>query len=84
MNSGEIMLVDIIATVGKPNQVAPEPAKIVAGDSPAPRYGQVNAKPTSNHATSSTGQASAQAEEDEDEGEDGHGRAHVEWLRAPA
>ena len=66
MNSGEIMLVDIIATVGKPNQVASEPAKIVAGDSPAPRYGQVNAKPTSNHSTSSTAQASAQAEEDED------------------
>ncbi len=65
MNSGEIMLVDIIATVGKPNQVAPEPAKIVAGESPATRYGQANSKPTNNHAAASTVQASAQ-NEDED------------------
>lgn len=40
MSSGEIMLVDIIATTGKPNQAAPEPAKIVAGESPSTRYGQ--------------------------------------------
>jgi integrating conjugative element protein (TIGR03749 family) len=40
MTSGEIMLVDIVATAGQPNQPAPEPIKIVAGESPAVRYGQ--------------------------------------------
>ncbi|WP_016971162.1 TIGR03749 family integrating conjugative element protein [Pseudomonas tolaasii] len=65
MNSGEIMLVDIIATVGKPNQAAPEPAKIVAGESLATRYGQVDSKPTNRQAAAPSIQASAQnADED--------------------
>lgn len=51
MNSGEIMLVDIIATVGKPNQAAPEPVKIVAGKSPATRYGQASTPPRNNYTT---------------------------------
>lgn len=65
MNSGEIMLVDIIATVGKPNQAAPEPAKIVAGEGPATRYGQANSKPTSNHTGAPTVQATTQHVEEE-------------------
>ncbi len=65
MNSGEIMLVDIIATVGKPNQAAPEPAKIVAGESTATRYGQVNSKPTSSHTGAPTVQATTQHAEEE-------------------
>ena len=40
MRTGEIMLVDIIATPGKANQPALEPIKIVAGDNLAARYGQ--------------------------------------------
>lgn len=40
MSTGEIMLVDIIATSGKANQPALEPIKIVAGDNLAARYGQ--------------------------------------------
>jgi len=63
MSSGEIMLVDIIATAGKPNQVAPEPVKIVAGESPSPRYGQVSSKPTSSHAATPTSQSNAQDED---------------------
>ena len=39
MSTGEIMLVDIIATPGKANQPALEPIKIVAGDNLAARYG---------------------------------------------
>lgn len=65
MNSGEIMLVDIIATVGKPNQAAPEPAKIVAGESPATRYGQVNSKPLSSHAGAPTVQGTTQHVDEE-------------------
>ncbi|WP_248767932.1 TIGR03749 family integrating conjugative element protein [Pseudomonas sp. MWU12-2345] len=42
MTSGEIMLVDIAATAGGANQPVLEPAKIVAGESPATRYGQGN------------------------------------------
>ena len=42
--SGEIMLVDIIATAGTANQQAPEPVKIVAGESPATRYCQASAR----------------------------------------
>lgn len=34
MSTGEIMLVDIIATPGKAKQPAPEPMRIVAGDKP--------------------------------------------------
>lgn len=65
MSSGEIMLVDIIATPGKPNQVAFEPAKIVAGESPSTRYGQSNSKPTSNATSAAAVQATANGVEDE-------------------
>ncbi len=65
MKSGEIMLVDIIATVGKPNQAAPEPAKIVAGESLATRYGQVDSKPTNRQATAPSVQASTQTADDD-------------------
>ncbi|QLG94759.1 TIGR03749 family integrating conjugative element protein [Pseudomonas yamanorum] len=65
MKSGEIMLVDIIATVGKPNQAAPEPAKIVVGESLATRYGQVDSKPTNRQAATSSVQASAQNADDD-------------------
>lgn len=44
MNTGDIMLVDIIATPGKANQPALEPIKIVAGDNSAARYGQPSPK----------------------------------------
>ena len=44
MNTGDIMLVDIIATPGKANQPALEPIKIVAGDNSAARYGQLSPK----------------------------------------
>ena len=44
MSTGEIMLVDIIATSGKSNQPALEPIKIVAGDNLAARYGQLSPK----------------------------------------
>ena len=44
MSTGEIMLVDIIATSGKANQPALEPIKIVAGDNSAARYGQLSPK----------------------------------------
>ena len=54
MSSGEIMLVDIIATTGQANQPAPEPMKIVAGDNPVARYGQVSSKPASNQTKSSS------------------------------
>jgi integrating conjugative element protein (TIGR03749 family) len=64
MSSGEIMLVDIIATTGQPNQDAFEPAKIVAGESPSTRYGQVNSKPTSSHAWAPTVQATTQEVEE--------------------
>ena len=63
MSSGEIMLVDIIATEGKPNQAAPEPAKIVAGEGPSPRYGQPSSKPTSSRAPASTSQHNVQEED---------------------
>ncbi|WP_248916088.1 TIGR03749 family integrating conjugative element protein [Pseudomonas moorei] len=51
MTSGEIMLVDIAATVGKENQAALEPVKIVAGEQQSSRYGQVGApqKSKQNH-----------------------------------
>ena len=45
MSTGEIMLVDIIATPGQPDQPALEPVKIVAGDGATKRYAQVSAKP---------------------------------------
>lgn len=54
MSSGEIMLVDIIATAGKANQPAPEPMKIVSGDNPVARYGQVSSKPASNQTKNSS------------------------------
>lgn len=44
MSTGEIMLVDIIATSSKSNQPALEPMKIVAGDNSAARYGQPSPK----------------------------------------
>lgn len=44
MSTGELMLVDIIATIGKANQPAPEPMKIVVGDNSAARYGQPSSK----------------------------------------
>lgn len=65
MKSGEIMLVDIIATVGKPNQAAPEPAKIVAGENLATRYGQVDSKPTNRQAATASVQASVQNADDD-------------------
>lgn len=63
MSSGEIMLVDIIATEGKPNQAAPEPAKIVSGEGPSPRYGQASSKPASSRALAPTSQPNVQDEE---------------------
>ncbi|MBD8739041.1 TIGR03749 family integrating conjugative element protein [Pseudomonas fluorescens] len=60
MSSGEIMLVDIIATEGKPNQAAPEPAKIVAGEGHSPRYGQASSKPTSSRAPVPTSEPNVQ------------------------
>lgn len=42
MTSGEIMLVDIAASIGKANQAALEPVKIVAGEQQSSRYGQVS------------------------------------------
>lgn len=65
MNSGEIMLVDIIATEGKSNQAAPEPVKIVAGESPATRYGQVSSKPSSGRAAAPTVQTSVQSADED-------------------
>ena len=59
MSTGEIMLVDIIATPGKANQPALEPIKIVAGDNLAVRYGQPSPKAEdSKAATRSTEQNS--------------------------
>lgn len=63
MSSGEIMLVDIIATEGKPNQAAPEPAKIVAGEGPSPRYGQPSSKPKSSRAPAPTSEPNVQDED---------------------
>ncbi|QHF43015.1 integrating conjugative element protein [Pseudomonas sp. S35] len=63
MSSGEIMLVDIIATEGKPNQAAPEPAKIVAGEGPSPRYGQASSKPLTSRAPAPTSQPTVQDED---------------------
>lgn len=51
MVTGEIMLVDIIATVGSADHPAPEPVKITAGDNPAIRYGQASAKPSNSRST---------------------------------
>lgn len=42
MTSGEIMLVDIAASIGKANQAALEPVKIVAGEQQSSRYGQAS------------------------------------------
>ena len=59
MSTGEIMLVDIIATPGKANQPALEPIKIVARDNLAVRYGQPSPKAEdSKAATRSTEQNS--------------------------
>ena len=44
MSTGEVMLVDIIATPSKANQPTLEPIKIVAGDNLAVRYGQPSPK----------------------------------------
>ncbi|WP_300731763.1 TIGR03749 family integrating conjugative element protein [Pseudomonas sp.] len=44
MSTGEIMLVDIIATTEQANQPLLEPVKIVAGDSAPKRYGQTSAQ----------------------------------------
>lgn len=63
MSSGEIMLVDIIATEGKPNQAVPEPAKIVAGEGPSPRYGQASSKPTTSRTPAPTSQPTVQDED---------------------
>lgn len=51
MSTGEIMLVDIIATPSKANQPALEPIKIVAGDNLAVRYGQPSPKAEDSKAT---------------------------------
>lgn len=59
MSTGEIMLVDIIATPSKANQPALEPIKIVAGENLAVRYGQPSPKAEdSKAATRSTEQNS--------------------------
>ncbi len=50
MSTGEIMLVDIIATTGQPDQPALEPIKIVAGDTTSKRNAQVSSKPETTHA----------------------------------
>ncbi|QOY72422.1 TIGR03749 family integrating conjugative element protein [Pseudomonas sp. OST1909] len=63
MSSGDIMLVDIIATEGKPNQAAPEPAKIVAGEGPSPRYGQASSKPTTSRAPATMSEPNVQDED---------------------
>ena len=63
MSSGEIMLVDIITTEGKPNQAAPEPAKIVAGEGSSPRYGRASSKPTSSRAPAPTSEPNVQDED---------------------
>lgn len=57
MVNGEIMLVDIIATPGTADQPKPEPVRIVAGDSPATRYGQTSTKPSSNRPAPSSDQS---------------------------
>ncbi|PUA42082.1 TIGR03749 family integrating conjugative element protein [Pseudomonas protegens] len=40
IDTGEIMLMDIVATPAQPGQPPLEPVKIVAGETPPPRYGQ--------------------------------------------
>ncbi|AMB86016.1 conjugal transfer protein [Pseudomonas agarici] len=62
MSTGEIMLVDIAAAPGKANQPTLEPVKIVAGDNPANRYGQVSAtnKPASSHSATTPARVSDQ------------------------
>ncbi|MFC6298122.1 TIGR03749 family integrating conjugative element protein [Pseudomonas sp. CCM 7893] len=69
MSTGEIMLVDIIATAGKPNQTAPEPVKIIAEESPSSRYGQANAhsKRTNTRPATPIGVSSEQYAEEEKE-----------------
>ncbi|VXC23203.1 Conjugal transfer protein [Pseudomonas sp. 8Z] len=62
LTSGEIMLVDIAATPGQDNLPALEPVKIVAGDNPSARYGQVTSTTTQN-AKPSTQQESDTAEQ---------------------
>ncbi|WP_124302059.1 TIGR03749 family integrating conjugative element protein [Pseudomonas chlororaphis] len=51
VTSGEIMLVDIAASIGKANQAALEPVRIVAGEQQGSRYGQISTpqKSTQNH-----------------------------------
>lgn len=66
ISNGEIMLVDIAATPAQPNQPAPEPVKIVAGDSPASRYGQANAAAQSTGSRPAS-QAVQSSEQDQDE-----------------
>lgn len=53
MITGEIMLADIIATAVTGDQPPHEPVKIVAGDSPAPRYGQAQTKPSNSRISTS-------------------------------
>ncbi|MDT3722653.1 TIGR03749 family integrating conjugative element protein [Pseudomonas oryzihabitans] len=60
--TGEIMLVDIAATLAQEGQVALEPIKIVPGDTTPTRYGQPVAT-----APKSSAKASRQADEEEDE-----------------
>ncbi|WP_124305208.1 TIGR03749 family integrating conjugative element protein [Pseudomonas chlororaphis] len=42
VTSGEIMLVDIAASIGKANQAALEPVRIVAGEQQGSRYGEIS------------------------------------------
>ena len=60
--TGEIMLVDVAATLAQQGQAPLEPAKIVPGDTTPTRYGQATGA-----APKSTAKASRQAEEDDDE-----------------
>jgi len=60
--TGEIVLVDIAATPAQPGQPPLEPAKIVPGDTPPTRYGQL-----ASAAPKPSAKASRQAEADEEE-----------------
>lgn len=66
MSTGEIMLVDIIATPSKANQPALEPIKIVAGENLAVRYGQPSPKAedskAANRSTENISEAAAPAQ----------------------
>lgn len=64
MVSGEIVLVDIAANAGSPDQSALEPVKIVVGGQPGTRYGQgpTAKKPEANHSNSSSEIAATKSE----------------------